>query len=73
VEIDELVRIADDILSGRKEFSASLSEDEEKAMSDILKMGTSPAGARAKVLIAFNEATGEVRSGQADAPKGFSQ
>jgi len=73
VEIDELVRIADDILSGRKEFSASLPEDEEKAMSDILKMGTSPAGARAKVLIAFNEATGEVRSGQADAPKGFSQ
>ena len=73
VEIDELVRIADDILSGRKEFSASLPEDEEKAMSDLLKMGTSPAGARAKVLIAFNEATGEVRSGQADAPKGFSQ
>lgn len=73
VEIDELVRIADDILSGRKEFSASLTEDEEKAMSDILKMGTSPAGARAKVLIAFNPATGEVRSGQADAPKGFSQ
>ena len=73
VEIDELVRIADDILSGRKEFSARLSEDEEKAMSDILKMGTSPAGARAKVLIAFNPSTGEVRSGQADAPKGFSQ
>lgn len=73
VEIDELVRIADDILSGRKEFSARLTEDEEKAMSDILKMGTSPAGARAKVLIAFNPATGEVRSGQADAPKGFSQ
>jgi len=73
VEIDDLVRIADDILSGRKEFSASLPEDEEKAMSDILKMGTSPAGARAKVLIAFNPTTGEVRSGQADAPKGFSQ
>ena len=72
VEIDDLVRIAEDILSGRKEFSASLPEDEEKAMSDILKMGTSPAGARAKVLIAFNTATGEVRSGQADAPKGFS-
>lgn len=72
VEIDDLVRIAEDILSGRKEFSASLPEDEEKAMSDILKMGTSPAGARAKVLIAFNPATGEVRSGQADAPRGFS-
>lgn len=72
VEIDELVRIADDILSGRIEFSASLTEDEEKAMSDILKMGTSPAGARAKVLIAFNPATGEVRSGQSDAPEGFS-
>jgi serine/threonine-protein kinase HipA len=72
VELDELVKIANDILSGRKEFSASLTEDEEKAMSDILKMGTSPAGARAKVLIAYNPVTGEVRSGQSAAPEGFS-
>ncbi len=72
VELDELVKIANDILSGREGFSARLTEDEEKAMSDILKMGTSPAGARAKVLIAFNPATGEVRSGQSAAPEGFS-
>jgi serine/threonine-protein kinase HipA len=72
VEIDELVKIAGDILSGRKDFSFPLPENEEKAMADILKMGSSPAGARAKVLIAFNPSTGEVRSGQADAPEGFS-
>lgn len=72
IEIDELVKIADAILTGRKDFSVKLPDNEEKAMLDILKMGSSPAGARAKVLIAFNPKTGEVRSGQADAPRGFS-
>ncbi len=73
IEMDELVNIASDILNDRKDFSAKLPEDEEKAMSDILKMGTSAAGARAKVLVAFNPVTEEVRSGQTNAPIGFDQ
>ena len=40
-------------------------------MSDILKIGSSAGGARAKAVIAFNTDTKEIRSGQADAPKGF--
>ncbi|MCX6303049.1 MAG: type II toxin-antitoxin system HipA family toxin [Bacteroidia bacterium] len=72
IEIDELVKIADDILTGRKDFSVKLPDNEEKAMLDILKMGSSPAGARAKVLVAFNPKTVEVRSGQTDVPRGFS-
>jgi serine/threonine-protein kinase HipA len=36
-----------------------------------LKIGTSAGGARAKAVIAFNADTKEIRSGQADAPKGF--
>jgi len=36
-----------------------------------LKIGTSAGGARPKAVIAFNKQTGEVRSGQTIAPKGF--
>jgi serine/threonine-protein kinase HipA len=71
IEVNALVEIANDILAGRKNFSTNLSADEEKALLDMLKIGTSAGGARAKAVIAFNPETMEVRSGQADAPKGF--
>lgn len=71
VELDSLVDIAKKMLSQRKAFETNLRQDEEKAMMDILKIGTSAGGARPKAVIAYNEKTGEVRSGQAKAPKGF--
>jgi serine/threonine-protein kinase HipA len=36
------------------------------------KIGTPAGGARPKAIIAFNERTGQVKSGHAKAPKGFS-
>ena len=72
IEIDSLVDVAEQILSGRTDFKTNITEEEEKALYDILKIGSSVGGARAKALIAFNEKTGEVRSGQSKAPKGFS-
>jgi serine/threonine-protein kinase HipA len=71
IEIGGLVDAANDILTGRQDFSADISRDEEKALLSILKIGTSAGGARAKAVIAYNEKTGEVRSGQVAAPKGF--
>ncbi|HRG90628.1 MAG TPA: HipA N-terminal domain-containing protein, partial [Chitinophagales bacterium] len=73
LEIDSLVKVAEEILSGRQKFSTNISQHEEKALADILKIGTSAGGARAKALIAYNSVTGEIKSGQADAPKGFTQ
>lgn len=73
IEISSLIGIAQDILNNKNSFHTNLSENEEKALTDILKVGTSAGGARAKALIAYNEKTGEVRSGQATAPKGFEQ
>ena len=73
VEIGSLAEVAQQILSGRQFFQTDLSHDEQKALSDILKIGTSAGGARAKAVIAYNPETGEVRSGQAHAPEGFSQ
>ena len=71
IELGSLIEIAEDILSGRKDFTTNITEDEEKALFEILKIGSSAGGARAKALIAYNEKTGEVRSGQASVPKGF--
>jgi serine/threonine-protein kinase HipA len=71
IEIDSLVDIAKKMLSQKNEFKTNLKKDEEEAMMEILKIGTSAGGARPKAVIAYNEKTGEVRSGQTIAPKGF--
>jgi serine/threonine-protein kinase HipA len=71
VEIDSLVDIAKKMLSKKEKFSTNLGRDEEKAMMEILRIGTSAGGARPKAVIAYNEKTGEVKSGQTNAPKGF--
>lgn len=73
VEIESLVNIANKILNERKDFETILSQDEEKAMLKILKIGTSAGGARPKAIIAYNQKTKEVRSGQVNAPRGFEQ
>lgn len=72
LEVESLVAIAGEILSERTKFSKTLSEKKESVINDIFKIGTSAGGARAKALIAYNSKTGEVRSGQAAAPNGFS-
>jgi serine/threonine-protein kinase HipA len=72
IELDSLVTIAQEILSGRQQFNTNLTTDKQKGLIDILKVGSSAGGARAKAVIAFNPITGEIRSGQADAPKEFS-
>lgn len=71
IEIDSLVEIAGKMLSQREEFVTNLNSDEEKAVREILKIGTSAGGARPKAVIAYNERTGEIRSGQTRAPEGF--
>lgn len=72
LEIDSLVGIANKILNSRENFQTDISKEEEVALADILKIGTSAGGARAKAVIAFHPETGEVKSGQVDAPAGFS-
>ena len=71
VEIKSLVEIAEKILFVREGFEINLHKDEQRALSDILKIGTSAGGVRPKAVIAYNQKSGEVRSGQTLAPKGF--
>ena len=71
LEFDSLVDIAKKMLNKREEFLTNLNEGEEKAMLDILKIGTSAGGARPKAVIGFNPKTKEIRSGQGTVAKGF--
>ncbi|MBD0822905.1 type II toxin-antitoxin system HipA family toxin [Aestuariibaculum marinum] len=71
VEIDSLVDIAQRMLHKREDFETNINKNERQAMLDILKIGTSAGGARPKAIIAYNKKTGQVRSGQTNAPKGF--
>lgn len=72
VSLDDLVAITQKILNVCSSFETNLRHDEEKAMMDMLRIGTSAGGARPKAIIAYNEKTGQVKSGQTKAPKGFS-
>ncbi len=72
IEIDQLVALASDVLSHRSDLNVSFSDASKgQALSDILRVGTSAGGARAKAVISWNRSTNEVRSGQLPAEKGF--
>lgn len=72
IEIDALVRLAGEVLQHRHHLRGRFtSAEKEKALRDILRVGTSAGGARAKAVIAWNRATDEVRSGQVAAGEGF--
>ena len=72
IEISRLVELASAVLDDRDGFQTRLANgDEEKALLDIISVGSSAGGARAKAVIAINRRTGEVRSGQVEASPGF--
>ncbi|MHB0756278.1 type II toxin-antitoxin system HipA family toxin [Polaribacter sp. M15] len=71
LELDSLIDVAKKMLNERESFLTNIDKDEEKAMQDILKIGTSAGGARPKAVIAYNPKTKEIRSGQSNVPKGF--
>ena len=72
IEIDALVKLASQILTQRRNLTASFASGRKKdSLNEILRVGTSAGGARAKAVIAWNPETNEVRSGQVVAGKGF--
>lgn len=76
IEINEMVKLASEILSDRESFKENLSEGDDKklreSLANMLVIGTSAGGARAKCVIAFNEKTKEIRSGQVKTSEDFS-
>jgi serine/threonine-protein kinase HipA len=72
LQVAALVRLASEVLAQREEFVAELSENpDEEAMKAMLAVGSSAGGARPKAFIAYNEVTGQVRSGQVEVGEGF--
>ncbi len=72
VEIDAMVQLASDVLAHRHQLDHSLAEAHSAdTLRDILRVGTSAGGARAKAIIAWNPETNEVRSGQIETKSGF--
>jgi len=71
VEVGELVELAQAVVDERTKLDTSFDGDPTEAMLDIIRVGTSAGGGRPKAVIAINDATGEVRTGQVDAPVGF--
>lgn len=70
IEVGSLVDAAREALHNKESFVTNMSKSDE-ALLDIIRVGTSAGGQRAKAVIAYNDATGEVRSGQMTAPEGF--
>lgn len=68
VNVSEMVRFASDVLNKRNEIRINM---EDATYSQLLKLGTSAGGARAKAVIAWNETTNEVKSGQINPEPGF--
>ncbi len=74
VDIAALTDLANDV-NTREKLAGALKDqddrDDHETLEEILRVGTSAGGARAKAILAWNERTGEFRSGQIDAGTGF--
>ena len=68
IDLERLAALAQDVLSRRQNLHVSSSEG---GFGQIIRVGTSAGGARAKALVAWNEETGDLRSGQIDAGPGY--
>lgn len=69
INVREMVKFASDILSRRERIT--LTADERLTYAQLVQVGSSAGGARAKALIAWNENANEVRSGQIQLDDGF--
>lgn len=62
INVSEMVKLASDVLNQRE--SVTLNAQEALTYSQLVQVGSSAGGARAKALIAWNEKTNEIKSGQ---------
>ena len=69
IHVDEMVKFASKILSSREALSTN--EREAELLAEIIKVGSSAGGARAKAVIAWNRKTGDIRSGQIETGDGY--
>lgn len=71
LELSDLIETTKALLEKKEELHISTQHNMEDVMMDVLKMGTSAGGARPKAIIAYNEETGKIKSGQTLVEDGF--
>lgn len=71
IDVAQLVALASTVLARREAFNTTLGDDDPQGLRNILRVGTSAGGARAKAVIAWHPQTGDVRSGQLDVDAGY--
>lgn len=72
LDLERMVGLANRILEQRASLKGVFSgEDDKEAIENILRIGTSAGGARAKAILAWNPETNEFRSGQVEQGDGF--
>ena len=72
VEMQQLIDLASMAFVDKANLNARLgASTDQNSLLDILSVGTSAGGARAKAVIAYNPQTHEVRSGQLDLPEHY--
>ncbi|MBQ0089209.1 MAG: type II toxin-antitoxin system HipA family toxin [Prevotellaceae bacterium] len=69
INVSEMVKFASDVLNKRD--AITLKAEEALTYSQFVQVGSSAGGARAKALIAWNEKTNEIKSGQLSLNKDF--
>ncbi|MCR5527919.1 MAG: type II toxin-antitoxin system HipA family toxin [Saccharofermentans sp.] len=69
IDVAKMVRFASDILTEKKDQHIKIADDPD--YSQLIRLGTSAGGARAKALIAWNEEKHMIKSGQIDAGNGY--
>ena len=71
VEVEELVKLAQEAIDDREGLRVKFDDEPTEALLNILRVGTSAGGNRPKAIIAWNQSTKRVRSGQVEAPPGY--
>jgi len=71
LELSGLIETTQKLLQNKENVQLHTTNKMRDTMLDVLKMGTSAGGARPKAIIAYNEQTGEIKSGQALTETGF--
>jgi len=64
IELSSLIEATKKLLEKKEAFMTHTNHEMQEVMLDVLKMGTSAGGARPKAIIAYNERTGMIKSGQ---------
>ena len=74
VEVEALVNLAQEIMKQRENLNVPMGNTDEEAaaaLADIFRVGTSAGGARPKAVVAVNDETNSIKSGQSTAPPGY--